>query len=360
MSAPVPHVAAMSPYALASLAAPAGKRFVSLSQNESLRPPSPLAVEAAARALAAGQLYPDPDWRALRGAISALHDIPEASIICGSGSMQLIESLTRAYCDENGAVLAPAHAYPFFRTAALLNRARFDTAPEQDGCVWVDALLDSVRAETRIVFVANPGNPTGTRISRAELVRLRDGLPASVLLVIDEAYGEFADQLEAPIFDLATRGDTVILRTFSKAYGLAGLRVGWGLFPDPVAREMRKVMPPNNISAAAQDAATAALADQAYMRETCALTAGLRDRFAARLRSSGFEVADSFTNFVLIRFDTAEAAESAARALQTEGVILRGQAGAGLPACLRVTVGTAEDLDLAAGLLEQWNRGDRE
>ncbi|NNE79201.1 MAG: aminotransferase class I/II-fold pyridoxal phosphate-dependent enzyme [Silicimonas sp.] len=351
---PVSHVAAMSPYALAELTAPADKRAISLSQNESLRPPSPLAIAAAAEAVAGAQLYPDPDWRDLRKALADLHDIPAEGILCGNGSMELIASLTQAFADERNAVLAPVHAYPFFRTAARIARARYDTAPEQDGCVVVDALLSAVQPDTCIVFVANPGNPTGTRISRAELVRLRETLRGDILLVIDEAYGEFADHLGEPVFDLVARGDTVILRSFSKAYGLAGMRVGWGLFPSDIAQEVRKVTNPNNISVAGQAAATAALADQIYMRETCEVTAMLRDGFIDRLRRAGFDVPGSFTNFALIRFADAEAAKQVDAALRAESVFLRAQGGAGLPACLRVTIGDAEMLDIAAGLLERW------
>ena len=358
MIAAVKNVAAMSPYALAKLEVPEGKRLISLSQNECFRAPSPLVREAVARVIADGHLYPDPDWTALRSALSKLHEIPEDSILCGSGSMELISCLARAYCDETSAVLAPVHAYPFFKTAALLCRARFDTASEKAGQVSVDALLRAVRRDTKIVFVANPGNPTGTRVPRSELLRLRDGLPETVMLVIDEAYGEFTDHLNEPMFDLVARGDTVILRTFSKAYGLAGLRVGWGVFPPSIAAEVRKVMNPNNISGAAQAAATAALADQTYMQETCARTAKSRDGVIARLRGSGFDIAESFTNFALIRFDDVETAQKADLALQAQGVILRTQAGAGLPECLRITVGSKGDLDLAADLLERWITGD--
>jgi len=308
--------------------------------------------------MAAGHLYPDPEWRALRKALSALHDVPTDQILCGNGSMELIACLAHAFADENSAILAPAHAYPFFRTVTQLVRARFDIAPEDSRRVSVDALLNAVNSDTRIIFVANPGNPTGTRISRDELFRLRQNLPPHVLLVIDEAYGEFADQLGEAMFDMVTLGDTVVLRTFSKAYGLAGMRVGWGVFPPHVAREMRKVMNPNNISVVAQAASTATVTDQAYMRATCALTSQLRDDFIARLRVSGFSVADSFTNFALIRFDNIEAAQSAETALRPAGVVVRAQGGAGLPDCLRFTVGTAEDLDLAARLLERWAKGE--
>ena len=359
MIRPTPHVVAMSPYSLAELNAPAGKRLISLSQNESLRRPSPQVDDAVANAVANAHLYPDPEWAGLRNELAALHRIPASAILCGNGSMELIACLTQTYCDEQGAVLAPAHAYPFFRTTTELTRARYDAAPEEGVTASVDALLAAVQPDTRIVFIANPGNPTGTRIPRAELVRLREGLRGDILLVVDEAYGEFADHLGEPVFDLVGRGDTVILRTFSKAYGLAGMRVGWGLFPESIAGEVRKVMNPNNISDAGQAAAAAALSDQAYMRETCAITARLRDGFLHRLREAGFDVAESFTNFALIRFDDARAAQQADAALRAEGVVTRAQSGAGLSDCLRVTVGTAEELNFAASLLEHWAMGGK-
>ena len=359
MIRPTRHIAAMSPYALAELKAPEGKRFISLSQNESLRRPSHQVEDAVDKAVANAHLYPDPEWASLRDALATLHGIPASGILCGNGSMELIACLTQTYCDEHGAVLAPAHAYPFFRTATALARARYDTTPEEGVTASVDALLAAVQPDTRILFIANPGNPTGTRIPRAELLRLREGLRGDILLVIDEAYGEFADHLGEPVFDLVGRGDTVILRTFSKAYGLAGLRVGWGLFPESIAGELRKVMNPNNISVAGQVAAAAALADQAYMRETCEITASLRDGFSTRLRQAGFDVADSFTNFALIRFEDAQEAQRADAALRAEGVVARAQSGAGLPDCLRVTVGTEDEIDLTASLLEHWAKGGK-
>ena len=182
MISPVAHIAAMSPYALAELNAPEGKRLISLSQNESLHPPSPRAIRAAARALEAGHLYPDPDWGELRAALSDLHGIPAAGILCGNGSMELIAGLAQAFADERNAVLAPAHAYPFFRTAAQLVRARFDTAPEEGGRVSVDALLEAVRPDTGIVFIANPRqsqrHPHPPRRTSAPSRRLAGRYPA--------------------------------------------------------------------------------------------------------------------------------------------------------------------------------------
>jgi histidinol-phosphate aminotransferase len=358
MIQPVSHVSRLSPYALAELSDLEGRRLISLAQNESLTPPSPLAVSAAAGAMEAGHLYPDPDWRDLRSALAALHDLPAEWILCGNGSMELISCLTQAYADENCSVLAPAHAYPFFKTAAQVARARFDTAPEKSRGVCVDTLIDHVQPDTRIVFVANPGNPTGTVIPKADLVRLREALPDQVLLVVDEAYGEYADHLNEPVFDLVERGDTVVLRTFSKAYGLAGMRIGWGVFPLDIATQTRKIMNPNNISVAAQAAAIGALNDQDYMKATRSATIQLRDDFATRLRRAGFEIPESFTNFVLIRFANPQAARSADAALRADGIMARGQAGAGLPECLRITMGQPAEMDRTAQLLEAWIEGD--
>ncbi|MFK7745843.1 MAG: histidinol-phosphate transaminase [Roseobacter sp.] len=354
MIIPSAHIADMSPYALAELSAPAGKTLISLSQNESLRPPSPRAVAAAVNAAGMAHLYPDPDWAALRTALSNLHGIPFKDILCGNGSMELIACVTQAFVDQTGAVLAPAHAYPFFKTATLLAQARFDVAPEVNCSVCVDALLAAVRPDTRIIFLANPANPTGTRIPLADLCRLRESLHDDILLVIDEAYGEFADHLGEPSFDLVEHGNTVVLRSLSKAYGLAGMRVGWGVFPPAIACEMRKVMNPNNISVTGQAMAAAAVKDQAYMQQTCAQTAALRDDFAKRLHVAGFQTSVSFTNFVLIHFDNAGAARRADAFLRAKGVFLRPQAGVGLPQCLRATIASKDKLDIALALLDRW------
>ncbi|MEO0751146.1 MAG: aminotransferase class I/II-fold pyridoxal phosphate-dependent enzyme, partial [Pseudomonadota bacterium] len=156
---------------------------------------------------------------------------------------------------------------------------------------------------------------------------------------------------------LVDQGNTVILRTLSKAYGLAGARLGWGLFPMAVAEHVRKMLNPNNVTLASQAAAEAAILDQAWMRDTCAQTATLRDAFAERLRAIGLDAPQSFTNFTLIPFASAQAAAEVDATLKSEGVFLRPQAGAGLPHCLRATTGPPEDMDLAAELIETWAKG---
>lgn len=354
MIPPVSHVSAMAAYALADTSVPDGKKPISLSQNESMRLPSPAAIAAAQDAAQLPHLYPDSNCAALCKEIGQVHGVNPDQIVCGNGSLDLIGGLARAYLEPGRAALAPTHAYPFFRTATQFTGARFDTAPETELTADVDALLAAVTCDTRVVFIANPGNPTSTRIPWSELLRLRAGLPGDVLMVIDEAYGEFADHLGEHMFALVDRGDTVVLRTFSKAYGLAGLRVGWGYFPPEIAGHLRKLLNPSNVTLTGQAAARIAMQDQAYMRETCRQTAEVRDAFASRIRAAGLLVPESFTNFLLIRFPSAGYASKADTFLRSEGVITRAQAGVGLPECLRATVGVADDMAFTAGLLEAW------
>jgi len=347
----MPHVAAMDAYGLA----PQDRHAIALAQNESLRGPSPMAVEAARSALATS-LYPDPSWTALREGLAEQHDLHPDAILCGAGSLELIAAIAHAFSGPGRAVLIPAHAYPFFATAGQMAGARVDRADEVAMTVCVDSILDMVRPDTTIVFVANPANPTGTEISSAALRRLRDELHDDILLVLDMAYIEFSDA--DPLFDLAVRPDVILLRTFSKAYGLASARVGWGVFPPVLATELRKVLNPNNISVASQTLALGALRDQSYMRETVALTTDLREWAHNRLKAAGLPVLASATNFLLLPFANSEQATRINGALAAAGIALRGQGGVGLPQALRMTIGPAAELEVAlTHLIELWQEG---
>lgn len=358
MIRPLPHIAAMAPYALAEIAVPAGRKLISLAQNESACPPSLRALAAGRDALRSAHLYPDPHWVELRAAVAQIHDIDIDHILCGAGSMELIACLIRCFAAQGDRVLSSQYAYAFFRTATLAAGANYDAAPEHDMTISVDALLDAVRDETRIVCVANPGNPTGTRIPRHGLVRLRDWLRDDILLVIDEAYGEFVDAPGEAMFDLASRGNTVILRTLSKAYALAGMRIGWGVFPPEVAAQVRKLLNPNNISLVSQAAATAAIRDRDYIKRVCHETADRRARFAAEMTRIGLRIPASHTNFVLINFPDRASLAGANEALRARGIIMREMSGYDLPTCLRATIGGADDMDFAASVLSRWARGE--
>ena len=252
--------------------------------------------------------------------------------------MELIGSIVRAFAGPGDEVLAPAYGYIFVVTACQQAGADYVRVTEPDYTVSADALRAAVTSRTRIVFLCNPGNPTGTRIAVDEIVKLRRDLRDDILLVVDQAYAEFDDQDPRPVFDLAEHGNTAVLRTFSKAYGLAGARVGWGLFPAAVAAETRKLLNPNNISSVGQAMAAAAMSDQTHMHTTVWQTAAIRDAFAARLREAGYAIPESRTNFVLVPFADAETAREADRRLRAAGLILRGMGGYGLGHCLRATV----------------------
>lgn len=352
MIRPQPHIAALNAYQLADLG-PATS--VSLAQNESAFPASPAALRAGAEALSHAALYPDPDWSALRGVLSDVHGVAPEHILCGAGSMDLISALMRCYAGPKDQVLGTDYGYLFAATAASQADARFVSVAEPEFTVSVDALIAALTAQTRLVFLCNPGNPTGTVIPAEEILRLHDALPSGVLLIVDQAYGEFSDAVSAPypIFERVARGNICVLRTFSKAYALAGARVGWGVFPIEVAQTLRKVLLPNNLTAAAQAMACAAVLDAAHMADLVARTGQERDRFAERLRALGLCVPQSHTNFVLAVFDTDTQARDMDATLRNAGFIARRMGGYGLPFALRITIGTPDVMDAVAQVIER-------
>jgi histidinol-phosphate aminotransferase len=341
-------IEAMSAFALADLG---GHDVPTLAQNESAFPPSPHAIAAGQEAAARSPLYPDPDWTVLRNTLAAAYNVDRDLILCGNGSMDLIACTIRAFAHEGGEVLATSYAYNFAAAATAQAGAIFVKAAETDFVVSIDNMLAAVTPATRVAFLCNPGNPTGTRIANSEILRLRAALRPDILLIVDQAYGEFDEQDPRSIFDLVGEGNTVVLRTLSKAYGLAGARIGWGLFPPPVAAQVRKLQNSNNVTVVSLAMAVAALEDRDYMRLTVTRTAAIRDRFADRLRAAGYNVVPSSTNFVLIRFGDVEAVRLAEQALRQEGIIMRNVGGYGLADCLRATIGPESVMENALRIL---------
>jgi len=355
---PATHIAGMAPYPSVDMGDKPPR--ISLAMNESPYPPSPDAVTAAAQAMAGrAKLYSDGDWHDLRAAISTVHGIDPVNLYCGAGSMDLIACLMRAFISAGDSVLSTQYAYAYFKTATERTSGRYVVVAEDGFTVSVDAILGAVNDATKMVCVANPGNPTGTRIATSDLQRLRDGLAEDILLMIDEAYGDFADGLDASTFDMPLRGNTVVLRTFSKVYALAGMRVGWGVFPTAIAGEMRKVQDPGNVTCVGLAAAAAAMRDQAYMKDVRAKTIETREGFSKQLAQLGFDVPASFTNFVLIPFANSETAVRADSYLRHAGVVLRGMGLYGLPHCLRATIGTPEQMDDVIALLDAWMKKEK-
>lgn len=351
-----PGIEKLSAYQLADLTAPVDVPVISLAQNELPFVPSTKVLESGARAAADANLYPDPSWSELTHAIALQHQINQKQILCGAGSMELLELMGRCYLSESDAIVMSEFGYSFMKTVAQMYDARIDVAGEIDYTVNVDRLLEKVRPQTRMVFVANPGNPTGTLLSARELTRLREELPGDILLIIDEAYAEFADTDDyPPLFHLADSGHTVILRTFSKIYGLAGMRVGWGYFPIEIYQTVRKVLNPNNISAVSQACATAAICDQTEMLRRNRQINTIKSGFRRDLQAMGYHIPESHSNFLLIDFGSEKIARSVDLKLKNRGVILRPMHAYGLPHCLRATISHRQHMDFVIEILNDVN-----
>lgn len=334
----------MAPYSLAEFDIPPEQRLISLAQNESLRAPSPMVAPAIKKCLDQLTPYPDPDWTELRTALSQLHDIDASTILCGAGSMELIQCLAHAWLDTSKTVVTTKYAYAFIKTVSQYTGAAINHVEEIGFTVSIDNIIDAVDENTTIVFIANPGNPTGTRIPRTEIRRLRNTIDPNTLLIIDEAYAEFSDHLDDYLFDLTESTQTVVLRTLSKAYGLAGMRVGWGVFEASIAEQVRKLLNPNNISVLSQKAASACIQDQTFMMETCRHTARLRDHLIDNLTHTGIKPPVSHSNFVLIPFMSPSEADRVDAHMRQHGMVLRNMAGYGLPQCHRLTIVAEPDM----------------
>ncbi len=357
-----PNVAAMDAYALPDTSAAAGLEPIVLAQNEHAYPPSASVREAVNAALGRAQLYSDSECRDLRAAIAEVHDLDTANIVCAAGSMELMSGLMLAFLSPPQRVLMTQFGYLYMRTLARLVGVAVDSAPEPERRVDVDAILATLKPDTRLVFVVNPGNPCGSVIHNDEIRRLRRALPEDVILLVDEAYAEFVDEdFHAPLFDLVEGGNTVVTRTFSKIYGLAGLRVGWGYFPDGIRDQLRKVLNPGSVSSLSQVAATAAMRDRAGADEARDLIAAQRNYLTRVLTDLGLDVMPSQTNFILVDFSSEARADDAFEFLRARRLVMRPMKGYGLPGCLRITIGTPEQMQLTAESLAAWvgERGRR-
>ena len=323
-------------------------RVIKLSSNEGAFGPPPAAVAAATRALAEMSRYPDGCATALRQAIGSRFGLDPARVVCGAGSDDLLTLLITSYVEPGDEIVMSAHGFSIYDIVATAIGARVIKVPEPDLVADMDAMLAAVSPATRIVFLANPNNPTGSMVANAEVQRLRARLPPEVMLVLDAAYAEYVDQPDYdPGVALVDAGEnTVMTRTFSKIYGLGGMRVGWCYAPAAIAGVLNRVRGPFNVSQPAQDAAVAALADPLWVEVGRAHNTVQRERLAAALRELGVKVWPSVANFVLADFGAPEPAAAADAALRARGIIVRNVRSYGLPDCLRITVGTTEECTL--------------
>ena len=322
---------------------PGQDRVLKLSANENPHGPSPAA--RAAFAAAAGQLhrYPATDHAPLRRAIAEVHGLDPDLIICGVGSDEVLQFVAQGFAGLGDEVIVTEHGFSMYPILARAVGAAPVTVPEADRRIDVDAILEAVTDRTRIVFIANPANPTGTMLTEAECHRLASGLPGHVVLVHDGAYAECVPGFDGGAGLVAEFPNVVMTRTFSKIHGLGGLRVGWGYAQRPVIEVLNRLRQPFNLSEPQLAAAEAAIRDTAWRDSCAAENARLRGFLADAVRQMGLGCDESFTNFVLVRFADPDRAGAADAAFRAAGILVRRVAGYGLPEALRITIGTEAD-----------------
>jgi histidinol-phosphate aminotransferase len=345
---PRPGILDIAPYVGGESSVPGLNRVVKLASNESALGPSPKAIAALRDAAASLHRYPDGGCVALRRALGERFELDPNRIVCGAGSDELLGLLARGYVGPGETTLYTEHGFLIYPIATRAVGAMPVAVPERDLRTDVDALLAAVTSSTRIVFLANPNNPTGTYLSADEMLRLRKELPQSVLLVIDAAYAEYVDGDDYSAgFELVDAfGSVVVTRTFSKVYGLAGTRLGWAYCPEAVADVLNRLRMPFNVAAPAQAAGIAALADLAFLEEAQRHNRHWRAWSRDAIAGLGLEVPQSHGNFLLIRFPSQPGrnAEAADAYLKSRGYIARRVASYGLPDRLRVSIGLEAEM----------------
>ena len=353
-----PGILKIAPYVGGEAHAPGAERLIRLAANEGAFGPSPKAVDAYKAAAGEIHRYPDGGSRALVEALAQCHGVEPGLVVCGNGSDEILHLLALAYAGPGDEVLYSAHGFLVYPIAARSVGALPVAVPERNLTADVDALLAAVTPRTRILYLANPNNPTGSYLPEAELRRLHAGLPENVLLVIDAAYAEFvgaADYISGQ--EMATEFSNVVMtRTFSKIYALGGLRLGWAVCPPAVADGLHRIRGPFNINSAAQAAGVAALADTGFVGTAVLHNHQARQWFAERLRGLGLTVYPSEANFLLASFAGWANPETVRQFLKARGILVRQMTAYGLPDCLRITIGRSDELREVVDALSAYPR----
>lgn len=340
---PKPGILDIAPYIPGKSGAKGGRVF-KLSSNESALGPSPKAAAAFEMAAKSLEFYPDGSASLLREAIAARYGLNAERIVCGAGSDELLQLIAHAYLGPGDEAIYSQYGFLVYPIAIKSNGATAVIAPEMDQRASVDALLACATPRTRVVFLANPNNPTGTYIPIQEVRRLHAGLPASCLLLLDAAYAEYVrrNDYESGIELVSTCDNVVMTRTFSKIYGLASLRLGWAYCPAHVADVVNRIRGPFNVNAPAIAAGAAALEDGSFVERALAHNDQWLKRLTDEIAALGIGVTPSVGNFVLLNFPEHRAAPLADAFLLDRGLVLRRMEAYGLPNALRLTVGTGE------------------
>lgn len=330
---------------------------IKLSSNENPHGPSPKAMEAVRDSAALLHRYPSTDHASLRAAIGDVHGLNPDQIICGVGSDEVLQFVVHAYAGPGDDVIYTEHGFSMYPILARMVGATPVQVAEGERKVDVDAILAACSDKTKIVFMANPANPTSTMLSSGEVARLADGLPPHAILVLDGAYAEFVDGFDGGAALVDTRDNVIMTRTFSKIYGLGGMRVGWGYAPQEIIDVLNRIRQPFNLSGTALLAAEAAVRDRDYVDHCRAENARLRSWLANELAEAGVPSDTSCTNFILARFADQTEAEACDAYLQSQGLIVRKVAGYNLPNALRITVGDAPACKRVADAIRSFKAG---
>ena len=341
---PSPHegIDAIEAYVAGASKLSGASQVMKLSSNESPLGCSPEALKAIGETNAEGvSRYPDASAKPLRTALANHHDIEAERIICGAGSDELFHLLGRAYLRSGDEVLYSAHGFLVYPIVAQSANAVSVAVPEKSLRTDIDAILSAVTQRTRVVFIANPNNPTGSYLNADDIRRLHQGLRGDILLVLDGAYAEYvqADDYDAGIALARNESNVLMTRTFSKAYGLAGLRVGWGYAAGDILETLNKVRSPFNVSGVAQSAAIAALKDERFLQSSIEHNNKWLPWLLENINNAGFEAFPSVGNFLLVRIPPPLTAPEADAFLQKKGIILRRMGAYGLHDCLRLSIG---------------------
>ncbi len=333
-----------------------GRELIKLSANENPLGCSDAAL-AALKKHGHPELYPDPNSRALARALGNLHEIDPAQIVCGTGSGELLHCAVQAFAGHGDEVLFSKYSFSLYPLIARKVGATPVFVEDDDFFASVDHILASVTDKTKVVLLDNPNNPGGTAIGRDEMRRLHAGLPSNVLLVLDQAYGEYVeDAMDDGGFELASSAQNILVtRTFSKAYGLAGLRIGWATGAPNLIDALNRLRGAFNVSAQGQNAAIAAVQDQEFVALSREVNAVGRESLAqaiASLGNHGLRAIPSQANFILVLFEGDVTATSALEALDDAGYAVRHMPGQGLPNALRITIGKPEDMENVISTLQ--------
>jgi len=349
MNTPVakPWIEAISAYTPGKAKSDDGRILIKLSANENPLGCSPDAAAALVDKSASLARYPDPASTMLREALGAVYEIDSDQIVCGTGSDELLNLIALGYAGAGDDIIYVRYGFSVYDIAARKAAANVIVAPDKDYGTDVDALLALVTDKTRVVFVANPNNPTGTHCDDSELARLHAGLPGNCVLVLDQAYGEYMDDDGPAALELARRHDNVLItRTFSKIFGLAAERIGWCYGHPGLIATLNRVRAPFNVTTAGQVAAIAALADTEFVtrsrQHNAEWRAWMAEEFAS-LSNHGLRAIPSWANFLMVLFEGKCSAEVAYNALMAEGYIVRWLPGQGLGNGLRITIGTEDE-----------------